>query len=454
MTMTTLERARPAAVAGLFYPAGPDALAQTVETCLAAPDAWPIHAKAVIAPHAGYIYSGPVAGTIYASLRHRASQISRVVLLGPAHRYPVRGIAAASATAFETPLGTIPVDEQGMATALALPGVSVVDRAFDGEHALEVQLPFLQRLLEDFRIVPLLVGDATTDLVDRVLTALWGGPETLVVVSSDLSHFHDYDTARKLDSATTRRIEVLDGPGLTGQMACGYRPIAGLLARARALDLRATTLDLRNSGDTAGTRDRVVGYGGYSFEYAETAALPETLRETLHHLAHRALTHTVEQGAAPAIDTTALPLPLQTIRRTFVTLQCDGNLRGCIGSIEPTEPLAADVIANAHKAAISDPRFPGVSADELPRVEISISVLSTPRPIACGSEAELLDALRPHVDGLILQDGERRALFLPKVWEALPDRTAFVRQLKAKAGLKPRHWSKGMRAWRFTTEEF
>ena len=454
MTITTLERARPAAVAGLFYPAGPDALTRNVDTCLTAPDAWPIHAKAVIAPHAGYIYSGPVAGTVYASLRHRASEITRVVLLGPAHRYPVRGIAAASAAAFETPLGTIPVDDRGLATALAIPGVSVVDRAFDGEHALEVQFPFLQRLLEDFRIVPLLVGDATTDLVDRVLTALWGGPETLIVISSDLSHFYDYDTAQKLDSATTRRIEVLDGPGLTGQMACGYRPIAGLLARGRALDLRATTLDLRNSGDTAGTRDRVVGYGGYSFEYAETATLPEALRQKLHDLAREALIHTVEHGSAPGIDTVALPLPLQAIRRTFVTLQCDGNLRGCIGSIEPSEPLAADVVANAHKAAISDPRFPGISADELPRVQISISVLSTPRPIPCASEAELLDALRPQVDGLILQDGERRALFLPKVWESLPDRVAFVRQLKAKAGLKPRHWSKTMRAWRFATEDF
>ena len=221
--------------------------------------------KALIAPHAGYIYSGPVAASAYARLAAARETIERVVLLGPAHRVPFRGIAASSATAFATPMGSVPVDVEAVRSIRALPRVVVLDEAHRLEHSLEVQLPFLQRVMGDFSVVPLLVGDATAEEVAEVLEALWGGPATAIVISSDLSHYHDYETARRLDAATSRAIEELRPDDIGPDQACGRLPIKGLLRVARAHGLKATTVDLRNSGETAGPRRDVVGYGAWVF---------------------------------------------------------------------------------------------------------------------------------------------------------------------------------------------
>jgi len=252
-------------VAGLFYPADRQVLRQEVDSFLAqAAHRQGPPPKALIAPHAGYIYSGPVAGSAYARLRQVAAQIRRVVVLAPSHRVAFRGIAASPADSFETPLGEIQVDSAAVKKALQLPQVNQVPQAFDGEHALEVQLPFLQEVLDDFLLVPLIVGEAEAQEVAEVLEQLWGGEETLIVISSDLSHYQDYDSARQHDQHTTRIIEALDDRLAYGD-ACGRNPIRGLLLAARQHGLQAETLDLRNSGDTAGDKDRVVGYGAYVF---------------------------------------------------------------------------------------------------------------------------------------------------------------------------------------------
>ncbi len=261
-----MENIRPPAVAGMFYPDDPRRLRREVDRYLGqAGDGHP-PPKAVIAPHAGYIYSGPVAASAYATLRPLRGRVKRVVLLGPAHRVYLRGLAAPSAAAFDTPLGRVPVD-QAAVTALARdhPQVVVDDRPHAPEHSLEVQLPFLQEVLGDFELIPLVVGEATPGEVADVLEALWDGPETLIVISSDLSHYYDYDTARRLDRAASEAIERLDPDGLDREQACGRIPIQGLLEAARRHGLRAETVDLRNSGDTAGPRDQVVGYGAYLF---------------------------------------------------------------------------------------------------------------------------------------------------------------------------------------------
>ncbi len=443
---------RPPCVAGYFYPGDPNALMTMVEDHLDAPMACEMDAKAVVAPHAGYVYSGPIAGTAYASLRPVAGRVRRVVLLGPAHRYPLHGMAVSSAHAFDTPLGRLSVDQAGVLDALALPGVAVNDVAFEGEHSLEVHLPFLQRQFGDVELVPVLVGEASPEQVEHLLDRLWGGPETLIVVSSDLSHFHDYAAAQRLDGDTSRLVETLRGNDLTGTMACGYRPLAGLLRRAAALDLRATTLDLRNSGDTAGSRDRVVGYGAFLLEDAATAHLSAAHRDWLRDAATAALQRAATGAAAedPAPD--RAPAPLRAARRTFVTLEVGGRLRGCVGSLAATDSLIVDVARNTRKAALSDPRFPPLTTGELSDASVTISVLSTPRPIAFADEDGLLAQLRPGIDGMIIEDCGRRALFLPKVWAMLPDPRQFLGHLKAKAGLSPEHWSDGFKAWRFTTE--
>jgi AmmeMemoRadiSam system protein B len=264
-------RIRQPAVAGTFYPADAAALAAAVERLLATGHQRLGRAadgpapKAIIAPHAGYVYSGPIAGTIYAVVQARCSAIERVVLLGPAHRVRVDGLAASDADAFATPLGAVPIDRVAVHDSLRHSQVHVRDEAHAAEHSLEVQLPFLQQVLGDFELVPFAVGAATHAEVAEVLEDLWGGAETLVVVSSDLSHYYDYSTAAELDRDTAAAIESLHAERLGPESACGRIPVGGLLIAAQRHGLHATRLDLRNSGDTAGPRDEVVGYGAFAF---------------------------------------------------------------------------------------------------------------------------------------------------------------------------------------------
>ena len=256
---------RPAAVAGFFYPLDPVELRNSVRQYLAmVPDGDTPAPKALIAPHAGYIYSGLTAAFAYASLSPRRSSITRVILLGPAHRVYVKGLALSSATHFSTPLGLIEIDQAAVAALKRLPQIIISDPAHQQEHSLEAHLPFLQCLLPKFTLVPLVVGEAAPAEVAEVLELLWGGPETLIVISSDLSHYHDYPTACQIDSATTCAIENLQLEIIGPNQACGCMPIRGLLQVACSRHLRVKTLDMRNSGDTAGTRDRVVGYGAYA----------------------------------------------------------------------------------------------------------------------------------------------------------------------------------------------
>jgi MEMO1 family protein len=259
---------RPAVVAGKFYPGAPTVLRADVrgyvgDAAARLPEGAGLP-KAVIVPHAGYVYSGAVAGSAYARLAAGREVIRRVVLFGPTHRVPVRGLALPAARAFATPLGDIHVDHEAAAAALALPCVCESDAAHAFEHSLEVQLPFLQEILGEFTIVPFAVGDATNREVADVMRVLWGGPETLIVVSSDLSHYHRYVEACAIDRATANDILALS-PTLGHERACGATPINGLLLCAREHGLRPELLDLRNSGDTAGDKSRVVGYASFAF---------------------------------------------------------------------------------------------------------------------------------------------------------------------------------------------
>jgi MEMO1 family protein len=255
------------AVAGSFYPADPKILQQQVEHFLhEQPETKQPVPKAIIAPHAGYIYSGPVAASVYRRIAPAKGNISRVVLLGPSHRVAFRGLALSRADSFVTPLGNITLDHHADAQLLELPFIDYIEQAHSQEHSLEVHLPFLQQTLGYFKLIPIVVGDASPTQVGAVLELLWGGPETLIVISSDLSHYHDYATAQRLDRATSEKIERLQYEQLDYESACGRNPVSGLLAVARKLSLQVKTVDLRNSGDTAGDKQRVVGYGAYVVE--------------------------------------------------------------------------------------------------------------------------------------------------------------------------------------------
>ncbi len=262
------DKVREAAVAGRFYSGRADSLRQEVDELLhaaAAPDE--PAPKAIIAPHAGFMFSGGVAATAYARLRPASGRIRRVVILGPSHFVPIRGIAASSAEWFETPLGRLRVDASGLATALDFPSVEIIDAAHAREHSIETQLPFIQRVLgDDVTVIPLVVGDARPDAVGQVLAALWGDDETAIAISSDLSHFHDDEEARRLDRATARTIEDLRGTELGPQDACGFLPVAGLLWNAKRGGATVRTLELKTSADAGAPPDSVVGYGAFTLQ--------------------------------------------------------------------------------------------------------------------------------------------------------------------------------------------
>lgn len=444
---------RPAAVAGMFYPDNPDALRRAVTDLLAgakggegarAP-------KALIVPHAGYVYSGAVAASAYVRLGEQRARIRRVVLLGPTHRAYVRGLALPDADHFATPLGDIPLDRAGMQHLSALPPVTVSAAAHQMEHSLEVQLPFLQQALDDFELLPLAVGEATPEEVAEVLEAVWGGDETLIVISSDLSHFLPDAVARKVDGATVETILALN-PHLDHEQACGATPVNGLLLAARRHGLQPVVLDVRNSSDTAGDPERVVGYAAFAFQDAAAATQPEADDKgpVLLKLARGGIAAAL--GRPDTFD--ARHAWLQVPGASFVTLTRQGALRGCIGTLQAHRPLGDDVRANAVAAAFRDPRFAPLSLAEFDAICVEVSLLSPAEPISATSEREALASLRPHVDGVVLEFGHHRSTFLPQVWEQLPDPVEFIAQLKRKAGLSMNFWDAGVRLSRYTVSKW
>jgi len=385
--------------------------------------------KAIIVPHAGYIYSGGVAASAYDAVRPARGLVRRVVLLGPVHRVPVRGLATVSNAAFATPLGDVPIDREALASLADLPQVVTSDAAHAMEHSLEVQLPFLQKTLGSFRLVPFAVGMANVAEVAQVIERLWGGPETLIVISTDLSHYHGYEEARRIDGATVARISSF-ATDLDHEEACGATPLNGFLKIAKARNLSLKLLAACNSGDSAGGKHRVVGYSSFGLYEGAGPSLDEAGR-ALVALARNAIERDLLAEKELHIEAPWLGQSAAT----FVTLTKDGQLRGCIGSLEAARPLGVDVAENANGAAFRDPRFPRLTAEEWPRCRVDVSLLSAPKRIEFEDEADLLRQLEPGVDGVILECDNRRATFLPQVWEGLPDKRAFLAELVRKAGL-------------------
>jgi len=377
------------AVAGSFYPADRNALEQQVASFLSeagnAPPS-PALPKAIIGPHAGYVYSGPVAARAYARLAAARGKISRVVLMGPSHYMGFRGMAVDTAEAWAMPGGIVPLDTEAITRLQGLPLVGTLDAAYQREHALEVHVPFLQQVLGHFRLVPVVTGEAPAEAVAAVFEALWGGPETLFVISTDLSHYLDYTACRRQDQSTAEAIERFDGDALGPAEACGRVATRGLLLAARQRGMAIERLDLRNSGDTAGPRDRVVGYGAWALyegapEDPERAAV-EQIGPALLDLARRSIAFGLDTGQPANVITDAtLPPVLAAPGAAFVTLRRRGALRGCIGSAVASRPLVVDVVQHAFNAAFCDFRFPRLEWLELAGLSLSVSVLTPPVPI-------------------------------------------------------------------------
>jgi hypothetical protein len=477
---------RPAAVAGMFYPSDPGELADTVAVCLAAaperasvsrpPDEPPAvaadhadHAghrdhrtdpaddrpppKAVIAPHAGYRYSGPTAGAAYRSLLPRRGEVERVVVVGPAHRVRLAGVGLSSARAWATPLGDVEVDVATCNDLSELPGVVVADDAHAPEHSVEVHLPFVVEVFGPVAVVPLVVGGTDAASLAGVLDTVWGGPETAIVVSSDLSHYLDDASARRRDRRTCHAIVESRPSDIGPHDACGYLPIGGLLTAALPRGLAPLPLELTTSADTAGDRSRVVGYGSFALLPPPPVGDEEAL--WLARLAARAVDHELRTGRPFPLDDAGLRVPdaVRSPGSSFVTLERGAELVGCIGSLDVRRALWRDVARNARAAAFEDPRFAPLSPDERAGVTVEVSVLSPPRPVppaALTSAGAVAEVLRPGVDGLVLAAEGQRATFLPDVWAKIPDPTDFVLELVHKAGW-PSTWPAGAEAWTYGT---
>lgn len=321
-----------------------------------------------------------------------------------------------------------------------------------------MQLPFLQEVLANFCLIPLVVGDANADQVDKVIDYLWGDESTLIVISSDLSHFHDYATAQSMDEQAASAIEGLQPQVLNGQLACGFLPVSGLLLAARRRQISPDRVGLCNSGDTAGDKDRVVGYGAWLFQNPETQqqGISGEQKDSLKKLALASIQCGLETGAALSVadyikeSDEGVKLP-DYQGAAFVTLKKNDQLRGCIGSLSAYRPLCDDIAENAFAAAFRDPRFSSVTDTELDDIELSISVLTPPEMVIFTSEQDLIAQLRPGVDGLIMTEGGNRGTFLPSVWENCPQAESFLNHLKMKAGLPASYWSGTIKVERYET---
>lgn len=461
-----MNKTREASVAGLFYPADFYQLDKDLSGYLqtAAP-ALSRRPHMIIVPHAGYMYSAKVAAKAYQRLLPFAREIKKVVLVGPAHRVPVNGAALSTADHFKTPLGLVPTDKELTAQLAAQPGFVYNDKAHKDEHALEVQLPFLQKTLDRFTIVPLLYGRAEPEKLAAALRPLLQRNDTLLVISADLSHYLDSDTSRLLDNATAQM--VASGQPLDPHQSCGATGINTAMLLAREEGLHPQLLDMANSGDATGVTDNVVGYASWMFaepaaEQPELSPLEQEVENLDNFARHNkeSLLKIVEHSLTAAVadrhyqpSREDYPDVLFNKGAAFVTLTKGGELRGCIGSLLPGKAIALDVADNAFAAAKEDGRFQPLSPAELPQIKFSISLLSGYERIRFNGEEDLLRQIIPGVDGLVLRDGDRQGLFLPSVWKQLPDKKDFLNSLKIKAGLSPSYWSPKVKIYRFRTVE-
>ncbi len=460
---------REAAVAGLFYPAAAKDLTAQLDTLLVKAERVPLgKLRGLVCPHAGYEYSGPTAAIAYKQVA--AGDFDTVVVLAPSHYADFEGVSVADVEAFTTPLGKIPLSSQAAKLAAVPPfcghpkcdvsrpswwrqaSMQVPpfgeDTPDTWEHSLEVQLPFLQTVLKDFRLIPAVFGRADAAQAADAL-APFVDDRTLVIASSDLSHFYPADVADQLDASCVRAVCDLDVKWMQHEEACGKLPVLTLMHLAIQKGWKTRLLDIRNSGAATGDCSNVVGYAAVAFfegdgpsEYERASAqkLTQEDQKFLLDLARKSLNKAVRDQEQLEVPAAEVPDRLRERGACFVTLTKKEDLRGCIGHIFACRPLYQSVLENAKHAALEDRRFSPVEAKELDQIAVEVSVLTTPRRVEYKSPDELIAKLRPGVDGVVFGLRGERSTYLPQVWEQLPDKEQFLRQLVLKAGLRASAW--------------
>jgi len=446
-----MKKIRQASVAGKFYPADREELESFLEDCSQNNrKQYKYSARAIIVPHAGYVYSGQFASEGFQYLNKKAKNI---FIIAPCHYIGFDGIAVSSSDAWETPLGQIEINKEINQVLIEDFGAEFNDEAIEPEHALEVQVPFIQKGFPNSKIVPILVGDADSEQITNLISHFWNDKDNVFVISSDLSHFHHDSEAQKIDKVTAEMIEAQEVSDFNSNQACGAIGVLGLVGFAKQEGFSLIRINLKNSSVISGDKSRVVGYGSWLlFEGTKEKFVKENFSEFLLDICRKSIFSGFKTGHPLKIETSEYAEVLQQSGASFVTLEINDELRGCVGSILANQSLIEDISKNAFAAAFSDNRFEPLSEEEYEYLDIAISLLSAPSQMSFKDEEDLLSQIVPDIDGIIIKDGYYRAVYLPSVWEQLPDKRLFLNSLKQKAGLSYSHFSKTFEVYRFRTE--
>lgn len=441
----SINKVKSPSVAGTFYSADKKVLEkQIAEFKKNSRNMYKTPTRAVIVPHAGLVYSGRLA---YEGISQLDKNVKNIFIFAPAHRVAFNGLALTSFDAWQTPLGIIPVNQTISKELSQKFGAKINDDALEPEHSIEVEIPFIQTEFKDVRIIPVLMGRVSPEEVHKIIAHYYPDKQNGFIISSDLCHYLPDATAKRVDAYTAQLIETNTDDNFTPELACGATGILGLLDFAREKDYSLIRIDMMNSSSVSFEKEKVVGYGcWFLYEGERNEFIKENYSDFILDLCKEAI-----KSKRTDYSGIVYPQVLSEYGAVFVTLEKGGNLRGCIGSIIPHQPLIKDLLDNAKNSAYSDPRFKPVEKSEIKDLKIAVSLLSVPKPMKFKDEEDLLNQIRENVDGIIIKDNGYQAVYLPSVWEQLPDKKQFLNSLKVKAGLPPNHFSKTFEAYRFET---
>lgn len=442
-----MKKIRPTAAAGRFYTSNKVELNAQLDNFF---DNVPVEceykSRAIIVPHAGYEYSGQLAAK---GFQYLGTNIKNVFIIGPPHYVPVKNVALSSYEIWDTPIGEISVNQDINEELVEKFGCEFEDNAFADEHSLEVQIPFLLKKFQSVKIIPILASNH--EKVQKIIEYYWKNPENGFVISSDLSHFHTSNDAKRIDNITAEMIELKDISEFNSQQACGSVGILALTNFTKAQGYSLIRVGMVNSGDVTGDNSRVVGYGSwFLYEGEKNEFIKKYYSDYVIDVCKKSILTGLNKEGLPQLDKPAEVF--SELGACFVTLEKHGDLRGCIGSIIAHRPLINDLVKNAQSSAFSDPRFQPLRKEEFEDLSIDVSLLSAPEKMEFNSEEDLLEQIRPFVDGIIIKDGGYQAVYLPSVWEQLPEKKLFLDSLKIKAGMTPKHFSDTFEAFRFISE--
>lgn len=402
--------------------------------------------RAIIVPHAGYVYSGQLASE---GFQYLEKLVKNIFIIAPPHYVAVKNVALSSYEKWSTPLGEIEVSQEINKELVQKFGCEFEDNAFEEEHSVEVQVPFIQKCMQNVKIIPILAGRSIQKITE-IIDYYWDNPENAFVISSDLSHFHESKTAKKIDNITAEMIETKEVDQFNHEQACGAVGVCALTNFAKDRGFSLIRVGMVNSGDVTGDESKVVGYGSWILYEGEKS---EFIKKYFSKFVIDICKTSIQAGLNKETPRLAKVAPVfDEMGACFVTLEKNGKLRGCIGSIIAHRPLILDLVKNAQSAAFSDPRFEPLGKNEFDDLSIDVSLLSAPEKMEFKDEADLLEQIKPFVDGIIIKDKGYQAVYLPSVWEQLPDKSLFLDSLKIKAGMPPKHFSNTFEAYRFTTE--